>query len=99
MARIESEGSRIKRRNHNTTHIGRSSGPRAIEGGAKPEGISSKMSRHRNGTYTRPTKPYKPIKYTATETLSFTRAESWNVAQLASGVKKIFFGDEFDVQE
>lgn len=52
-----------------TTHIGRSSGP--MIGGAEPARTSSKMLRARNGTYTPPTKPYKPPKYTATETLFF----------------------------
>lgn len=97
MVRADLREPRIKRRNHKPAHAGRFPGP--MRGESKPARTTPKSASARKGAPTPHSKPYQPTKYTATETLVFSSTEGWDVTRLASGVKKIIFGDEFDVQE
>ena len=77
---------------------------RALNGsgsGANSRGNSSarRGSNRTRIAQTATTAPDTPLEFLQSESLYFTTSDQWDPSRLVAGIKKINFGDSFDIKE
>ena len=96
MVRADLREPRIKRRNHKPAHAGRFSGP--VRGDPSQQEQAPKVQVLQKAPLRHIRSPTS-LRSILRRKLWYSSTEGWDVTRLASGVKKIIFGDEFDIQE